>query len=95
MTAARNSASRHRLTDEQLEMLIADSIGTHPMLWGAMITIEAHDGIVILTGAVRTLSNRALADLLARSQGALGVVNRLQITADGSIYDAVRDISFH
>ena len=87
-----DSAYRHRLRDEQLEVLIADSIGTHPMLWGAMITIEAHYGIVTLTGVVRTPLNRSLADLLARRQGAVGVDNRLQVASDGAAHDRAQDV---
>jgi osmotically-inducible protein OsmY len=70
--------------DQQLEMLIADSIGTHPLLWGAMVTIEANDSIVTLTGVVRSESSRYLADLLARTNGALNVDNRLRVETDGA-----------
>ena len=92
MTLTHNSPYRHRLRDEQLEELIADTIGTHPMLWGAMITIEAHYGIVTLTGVVRTPLNRTLADLLARRQGALGVDNRLRVASEGAGYDTAQDV---
>ena len=82
MTVPYYSPGRDRLHDERLEVLIADSIGTHPLLWGAMITIEANEGIVTLTGVVLSQSNRHLADLLARTNGALGVDNRLRVDAD-------------
>lgn len=92
MTARHHSTGyRHQIRDEQLEELIADSIGTHPMLWGAMITIEAIDGIVTLTGVVRTPLNRTLAELLARRQGARGVDNRLQVAPDDAAHEPAGD----
>jgi len=87
MTARHNyPAYRHGLPDDELEDLTAQAIGTHPMLWGAMISIEAHDRIVTLTGIVRTPLNRTLAELLARRQGALGVDNRLQVASDDAAH---------
>lgn len=85
-----SSAHRNRRQDEELELRIADSIGTHPMLWGALIAIEADHGYVTLTGVVRTEFNRHLADLLARAQGARGVNNRLRVESDLARQDSPR-----
>ena len=96
MTAPHHYRSQHRwLPDDELEELIANVTGAHPMLWGATITIRAQDGVVTLTGTVRTPLNRVLVELLARRQGALGVDNRLQVAGDASALgltgDDVRD----
>ena len=86
-------AFRDRLRDQQLELRIADSIGTHPMLWGAMITIEAQHGIVVLSGVVRTPLHRPLVDLLARKMGALGVDNRLRVGSDPGAHDRMEKVT--
>lgn len=71
-----------RQNDDQLEHLIAESIGNHPKFWGALILIEVEGGYATLTGIVRTEVDRRRADLLARAHGAIGVDNRLRIEAD-------------
>ncbi len=77
-----DSQHRNRLNDGQLEELIAESIGSHPMFWGALILVEVEDGYASLTGIVRTEVDRRRADLLARAHGARGVNNRLRLECD-------------
>ena len=89
----RNSAFGEPLGDEELEVLIADSIGTHPMLCGARIAVEAHKRIVTLTGVVRTPLHRHLLDLLARKLGALGVDNRVRVESDPEVHDRSEEMA--
>ena len=91
MTHRRECADRKHLTDEELEAQIAGCIGTHPMLWGAMIVIEARHGCVTLTGVVPTEHSRHLATFLARANGAIGVHNRLCLDSDLQDRDTPRD----
>lgn len=78
-----DSPARKRLhDDDQLEQLIAESIGTHPGFFGALILIEVEHGFATLTGIVRTELDRRRADLLARAHGAIGVNNRLLLESD-------------
>lgn len=79
-----DESRRHfsRPDDDQLEQLIAESIGTHPLFWGALMVIEVKHGYATLTGIVRTELDRQRADLLARAHGALGVDNRLRLESD-------------
>lgn len=71
-----------RTGDDELERLIAHSIGSHPAFWGAMVLVEVAHGYATLTGIVRTELDRRRADLLARAHGALGVHNRLRLESD-------------
>ena len=87
-----SSAHPHRLHDQRLELLIADSIGTHPMLSGAIITIEAQEGIVTVTGVVRTPLSRRLVDLLAYKAGARGVENWLRVESEDRAPDTAEDL---
>ncbi len=68
--------------DDHMEVLIAESIGTHPLFWGALILVEVECGYVTLTGIVRKEVDRRRAELLARAHGARGVDNRLRLDAD-------------
>lgn len=77
-----DSRHRYRVNDDELEQLIAESIGNHPRFWGALIMIEVEHGYATLTGIVQTEMDRRRADLLARAHGALGVNNRLRLESD-------------
>lgn len=76
----------HRITDDQLEQLISESIESHPGFWTSMsrafIVVEVERGYATMTGIVRTELDRRLADLIARTHGARGVNNRLRLEAD-------------
>lgn len=71
-----------RVKDDQLEQLIAESIGNHPRFLGALIVIEVDQGYATLTGIVRSNAARQTADFLARVHGAVGVNNRLRLESD-------------
>jgi osmotically-inducible protein OsmY len=75
-------SQRDRRNDDELEQLIAESIGSHPAFWGALIVIEVEHGYATLTGIVRSELDRRRAELLARAQGAHGVDNRLRLESD-------------
>jgi len=68
-----------------LQRLIVDRIENDSAFWigrgsrRTMIVVEVNDGFATLTGVVRSASDRRRADILARSLGAQGVDNRLQL----------------
>ena len=68
--------------DNHMEQLIAESLGTHPLFWGALILVEVECSYVTLTGIVRKEVDRRRAELLARAHGARGVDNRLRLEGD-------------
>ena len=68
--------------DDHIEQLIAESIGSHPLFWGALILVEVECGYATLTGIVRKEVDRRRAELLARVNGARGVDNRLRLEDD-------------
>lgn len=77
------------ITDEELGQLIRSYIDDDPSFWTGltyaheMVVIEVQDGIVTLSGLVRSSSDRRKVDTLVRKLGALGVDNRLH--AEGEI----------
>lgn len=74
--------------DDELQRLIVDRIENDTVFWTGragrktMVNVEVNDGIVILTGVVKSRSDRRRADLLARALGALTVDNRLRVTGE-------------
>jgi osmotically-inducible protein OsmY len=73
------------LDDDVLQQLIAERIDEDAAFWTGtgknrtVINVEVDDGLVTLTGVVRSAADRRRADLLARALGASGVDNRLRI----------------
>jgi len=73
------------IDDDVLQRLIVDRIENDSAFWigrgsrRTMIVVEVNDGFATLTGVVRSASDRRRADILARSLGAQGVDNRLQL----------------
>ena len=78
----------HVVDDDELRRLIVDRIENDIVFWtgrGARKTalnVEVNDGSVILTGVVKSRSDRRRADLLARALGALTVDNRLRVAGE-------------
>ena len=76
------------LDDEVLLRLIRDRIDNDAGFWmgqgnrRTMIVVEVDDGLVTLTGVVRSAMDKRRADLLARALGAVGVDNRLQLEGE-------------
>jgi osmotically-inducible protein OsmY len=76
------------LDDDDLQQLIAERLDEDASFWTGTgrnrttISVEVSDGHVTLTGTVRTSIDRRRADLLARSLGASGVDNRLEIAGE-------------
>ncbi len=73
------------LDDDVLQQLISERFEEDPSFWTGtgksrtVVSVEVDDGIVTLTGVVRTASDKRRADLLARALGASGVDNRLRL----------------
>jgi osmotically-inducible protein OsmY len=73
------------LDDDVLQQLISERFEEDPSFWTGtgknrtVVSVEVDDGVVTLTGAVRTASDKRRADLLARALGASGVDNRLRL----------------
>lgn len=78
------------MDDDELQRLILDRIENDTVLWTGkggrktIVNVEVNDGSVILTGVVKSRSDRRRADLLARALGALTVDNRLRVIAEES-----------
>ena len=76
------------LDDDALLRLIRDRIDNDAVFWmgqgnrRTMIVVEVDDGVVTLTGIVRSALERRRADLLARALGAVGVDNRVQLESE-------------
>lgn len=74
--------------DDQLRRLIVDRLENDVVFWTgrgarkAIVNVEVNDGSVILTGVVKSRSDRRRADLLARALGALTVDNRLRVVGE-------------
>ena len=79
------SDSDEWIGDDALRRLIMDRIDNDAAFWmgrgkrRTMIVVDVNDGIVTLTGIVRSSIERRRADILARALGALGVDNRLRL----------------
>ena len=76
------------LDDDTLQRLITDRIDNDAVFWigqgkrRTMIMVEVDEGVVTLSGIVRSTTERRRADLLARALGALGVDNRLRLEGE-------------
>ena len=76
------------MDDDELQRLILDRVENDTVIWTGRggrkttINVEVNDGSVILTGVVKSRSDRRRADLLARALGALTVDNRLRVMGD-------------
>ncbi len=76
------------LDDDELQQLIAERLDEDASFWTGTgrnrtaISVEVSDGHVTLTGVVRSAIDRRRADLLARSLGASGVDNRLEVVGE-------------
>ncbi|HSC29190.1 MAG TPA: BON domain-containing protein [Vicinamibacterales bacterium] len=73
------------LDDDELQRLITERIDEDAAFWSGgarrrtYIVVEVEEGLVTLTGVVRTALDRRRADILARALGAVGVDNRLRV----------------
>ncbi len=87
-TEAIRRAKSGMLDDDELQQLIAERLDEDASFWTGTgrnrtaINVEVSDGHVTLTGIVRNAIDRRRADLLARSLGASGVDNRLEIAGE-------------
>jgi osmotically-inducible protein OsmY len=87
-TEAIRRAKSGLLDDEDLQHLIAERLDEDASFWTGTgknrtaIQVEVDDGIVTLTGVVRTAMDRRRADLLARALGASGVDNKLRVSEE-------------
>ncbi len=76
------------LEDDELQQLITERLDEDASFWTGTgrnrtaISVEVSDGHVTLTGVVRNAVDRRRADLLARSLGASGVDNRLEVAGE-------------
>jgi osmotically-inducible protein OsmY len=76
------------LEDDELQQLITERLDEDASFWTGTgrnrtaIFVEVSDGHVTLTGLVRSATDRRRADLLARSLGAAGVDNRLEVVSE-------------
>lgn len=76
------------MDDDELQELVSWRIESDPAFWvgqytpRSMVVVNVEDGIVTLSGIVRSPRERRLADILARSLGAIGVENRLRVAND-------------
>jgi osmotically-inducible protein OsmY len=81
------SADREYMDDDTLRQVIKEVIYTDAVFSmgrgrKGVITIEVHDGLVTLSGVVRSAIEKRRADIIARGLGALGVENHLQVESD-------------
>jgi osmotically-inducible protein OsmY len=81
------SADREYMDDDTLRQVIKEVIYTDTVFSvgrgrKGVITIDVHDGLVTLSGVVRSETEKRRADIIARGLGALGVENHLQVEGD-------------
>lgn len=77
-----------QMRDDLLQQIISEAMENDPVLGIAgpggkrkMIMVEVEDGVVTLSGIVRSAAEKRRADILVRLLGATGVDNKLDIEA--------------
>jgi len=94
---AGNAASQERgfaksVSDAALESTIAAKLLGHSGQLFAEVSVEVHEGRVLLTGAVKNVEHRIDAVRIAwQTEGVREVINEIQVRDNSGILDSTRD----
>ncbi len=85
MSVSTSRVNGHSVTDADLEDVVRTAIQRYGTLriWGHAMSVEVTDGIVTLSGHVRTrVSKTTVEDLVSKVEGVRGVKNELFVDTD-------------